>query len=196
MTPQELSVRNKQELKGEEQTRAGRTYQPDVDICETQDSLWLWADMPGVDEGSIEVKVADGVLSIEGRVSLQDYENLAPVYTEYNVGNYLRRFAVSSDIDADHIKASMASGVLKVELPKAESAKPRRIPVSLHCPPHSAGAAPHPRTLRECGRVSYCMYIIHMAVPRIEVCTSCPWPVRSRTKRAVTMDWAAKVPVV
>ena len=132
MTPQELSVRNKQELKGEEHTRAGRTYLPDVDICETQDSLWLWADMPGVDEGSIEVKLADGVLSIEGHVSLQDYEDLAPVYTEYNVGNYLRRFAVSSDIDADHIKASMANGVLKVELPKAESAKPRRIPVALH----------------------------------------------------------------
>jgi HSP20 family molecular chaperone IbpA len=132
MTPQELSVRNKQELKGEEHTRAGRAYLPDVDICETQDSLWLWADMPGVDEGSIEVKLADGVLSIEGRVSLQYYENLAPVYTEYNVGNYLRRFTVSSDIAADHIKARMANGVLEVELPKAESAKPRRIPVAVH----------------------------------------------------------------
>lgn len=132
MTPQELSVRNKQELKGDEHTRAGRTYLPDADICETPDSLWLWADMPGVDEGSIEVKLADGVLSIEGRVSPQDYENLAPVYTEYNVGNYLRRFTVSSDIDADHIAARMANGVLEVELPKAESAKPRRIPVAVH----------------------------------------------------------------
>lgn len=132
MTPQELSVRNKQELKGEEHTRAGRTYRPDADICETQDSLWLWADMPGVDEGSIEVKLADGVLSIEGRVSLQYYENLAPVYTEYNIGNYLRRFTVSSDIDADHITARLANGVLEVELPKAASAKPRRIPVAVH----------------------------------------------------------------
>ncbi len=82
MTPQELSVRNKQELKGEEQTRPGRTYVPDVDICESADSLWLWADMPGVDEESIQVNLADGVLSIEGLVSLQDYENLSPVYTE------------------------------------------------------------------------------------------------------------------
>ena len=132
MTPQELSVRNKQELKGEEHTRAGRTYLPDVDICETQDRMWMWADMPGVDEGSIEVKLADGVLSVEGRVSLQSYENLAPEYTEYNVGNYLRRFTVSSDIDADRIKARMANGVLEVELPKTESAKPRRIPVAVH----------------------------------------------------------------
>ncbi len=71
------------------------------------------------------------MLSIEGRVSLQDYEDLAPVYTEYNVGNSLRRFTVSSDIDADRIKAGMANGVLEVELPKAEHAKPRRISVAV-----------------------------------------------------------------
>jgi len=130
MTPQELSVRTKQELKGEEQTRAGRTYVPDVDICETPNSLWLWADMPGVDEQSIQINLADGVLSIEGHVSLKDYENLAPVYTEYNIGNYARRFTLSSDIDAERIKARMTNGVLELELPKAERAKPRRIPIS------------------------------------------------------------------
>jgi HSP20 family molecular chaperone IbpA len=130
MTPQELSVRTKQELKGEEHTRAGRTYVPDVDICETPNSLWLWADMPGVDEQSIQINLADGVLSIEGHVSLKDYENLSPVYTEYNIGNYARRFTLSSDIDAERIKARMTNGVLELELPKAERAKPRRIPIS------------------------------------------------------------------
>jgi len=130
MTPQELSVRTKQELKGEEHTRAGRTYVPDVDICETTNGLWLWADMPGVDERSIQVNLADGVLSIEGHVSLKDYENLSPVYTEYNIGNYARRFTLSSDIDAERIKARMTNGVLELELPKAERAKPRRIPIS------------------------------------------------------------------
>lgn len=128
---QELNVRSKQEVKGAEHTRAGRAYVPDVDICETSDSLWLWADMPGVDEKSIEVKLADGVLSIEGQVSLKEYENLSPMYTEYNVGNFARRFTVSNDIDAEHIKARMANGVLEVELPKAARAKPRRIAVSV-----------------------------------------------------------------
>jgi HSP20 family protein len=130
MTPQELSVRTKQELKGEEQTRAGRTYVPDVDICETPNSLWLWADMPGVDEESIQINLADGVLSITGHVALKDYENLSPVYTEYNIGNYARRFTLSSDIDAERIKARMTNGVLELELPKSERAKPRRIPIS------------------------------------------------------------------
>jgi HSP20 family protein len=130
MTPQELSVKAKQELKGDEHTRAGRTYVPDVDICETADGLWLWADMPGVDDQSIQINLADGVLSIEGRVAITDYEHLSPVYTEYNIGNYARRFTLSNDIDTERIKARMTNGVLELELPKAERAKPRRIPIS------------------------------------------------------------------
>jgi HSP20 family protein len=130
MTTQELNVRNKQEVSGAEHTRPGRSFVPDVDICETPDSLWLWADMPGVDEKTVEIKLADGVLSIDGQVSLKEYDNLAPLYTEYNVGNFARRFTVSSDIDAEHIKARLANGVLEVELPKAARAKPRRIAVA------------------------------------------------------------------
>ena len=132
MTEQELSVRNKQEVTAQEGTRPGRSYVPDVDIYETPELLQLWADMPGVDEKSVSIHLADGVLTIEGQVGVKDYERLAPVYTEYNVGNYLRRFTVSSDIDAGHITARMANGVLEVELPKVESAKPRRIPVVIH----------------------------------------------------------------
>lgn len=131
MTDQELNVQEKQEVKANEQTRPGRTYVPNVDIYETQEGLWLWADMPGVDDGSLEIHVADDVLSIEGRVTLQEYDNLNPVYTEYNVGNYSRRFSLSSEIDSEHIKARMTNGVLELELPKAERAKPRRITVSV-----------------------------------------------------------------
>jgi len=130
MANQELTPREKQELTRDEQTRPGRTYVPDVDIYETTDSLWLWADMPGVDEHSLEVNVADSVLSIAGRVALQDYDNLTPVYTEYNVGNYARRFTLSNEIDAERIKARMTNGVLELELPKAERTKPRRISVA------------------------------------------------------------------
>jgi len=130
MTTKALNVRDKQEVSGAEQTRPGRTYVPEVDIAETPEAMWLWADMPGVDDQSAEIHLVDRILTIEGRVSLKDYENLEPAYTEYNIGNYLRRFAVSSDVDAERIKARMANGVLEVELPKAAHAKPRRITVS------------------------------------------------------------------
>jgi len=130
MTEQEIQIRNKQELKQNEPTRAGRAYLPDVDIYEGPDGLRLWADMPGVDEKSITVDLADGVLTIEGQVDLKQYEDLSPVYTEYNVGNYVRRFTLSGDVDTDQIKARMTNGVLELELPKAERAKPRKIAVS------------------------------------------------------------------
>ncbi len=130
MAEQELSVKDKQELTTHEGTRAGRTFVPDVDIYETPDALYLWADMPGVDGKSLQVHLADGVLTIEGQVGVREYENLAPVYTEYNVGNYLRQFTLSSDVDTDKISAHVTNGVLQLQLPKSERAKPRRIAVS------------------------------------------------------------------
>ena len=130
MSPQELSVKEKQELKGAETTRPGRSYVPDIDVCETADSLWLWADMPGVDEHSVDVNLTDGVLSIEGHVALKDYEGLTPAYTEYNIGNFVRRLSLSDDVDAGRITARMVNGVLELQLPKAERAKARRIPIA------------------------------------------------------------------
>lgn len=124
-----MTVREKQELKGQEATRPGRVYQPDVDVAESQDKLLLWADMPGVDDKSIAVTLDDGELTIEGRVAVDDYANLQPLYTEYNVGDYVRRFRVSTDIDVDRIEARVVNGVLEIELPKAERVKARKIEV-------------------------------------------------------------------
>ena len=129
MTQQELDVREKQEAR-EEVTRAGRTYVPHVDIYETKEGLRLWADMPGVDEQSLNVHLDNGVLTIEGQVDVKDYENVSPLYTEYNVGNYVRRFTLSNDVDTDRIVARMQNGVLALEIPKSERAKPRRITVT------------------------------------------------------------------
>lgn len=130
MTEQELSTYKKQEVSNEEHTRPGRMFVPVVDIYETPAALWLRADMPGVDEQSIEINVADGVLTIEGHVGVKDYENLTPVYTEYNVGNFARRFTLSNTIDIGKISARMKNGVLELELPKEEKAKPRRIAIA------------------------------------------------------------------
>lgn len=132
MTDKELATSKKQEVTGNELTRPGRTFVPDVDIYETPDSLWLRADMPGVDEQSIEISVNDGVLSVQGQVAVKDYENLAPIYTEYNVGNYARRFTLANTIDAERISARMKNGVLELELPKSEKAKPRQIAISVN----------------------------------------------------------------
>ena len=130
MSAQEISVREKQELREHESTRPGRTYLPEVDICETNEALWLWADMPGVQDDSLTIHLDQGVLTIEGAVDLHDYESLTPVYSEYNVGNYARRFTLSDAIDHSGIQARLRDGVLELQLPKTERAKPKRIPIA------------------------------------------------------------------
>ena len=126
----EVAVQEKKESAVAEATLPGRTYTPSVDISESKESLWLWADVPGVDENSIDVQLENNQLTIEGRVSLDEYPDLTPVYTEYQVGNFVRSFRVSESIDMDRIKAIVRNGVLELELPKAEQARARRIAVT------------------------------------------------------------------
>jgi HSP20 family protein len=126
----EIATKEKQQLaKPQEQTRPGRYYVPDVNIYEFDESLKLWADMPGVKEKDVNVTLKDGVLTIVGQVATDMYAGLRPMYTEYNVGNYHREFVLNEDIDESKIRATLRNGVLEVELPKKEKARPRQIEV-------------------------------------------------------------------
>jgi HSP20 family protein len=131
MTTQDLTPKAKQEVEQRERTRPGRHYIPDVDICEDDEGLWLWADMPGVAPDKVDVQLVDDTLHIEGRMALGEYDGLSPLYTEYNVGDYVRRFTLPDGgrYDSDRITARLTNGVLEIRLPKAERAKPRRIQV-------------------------------------------------------------------
>jgi len=114
----------------EQNTRPGRSYQPKVDILETEAGLRLWAELPGVDESSIEVELVDGVLSLRGRVATDEYANLTPLYTEYGVGDFDARFRLSEAIDGQRIQARLRHGVLELELPKVQAARPRKIEIA------------------------------------------------------------------
>ena len=129
MTEQEIAAKEKQPVEGQEKTRAGRFFLPQVDIYEFGDSIKLWADMPGVKESDVNITLKDGVLTITGTVSTNAYEKLSPLYTEYNVGNYFRQFELNEDIDDQRIAALMKNGVLELTLPKGERAQPRQIEV-------------------------------------------------------------------
>jgi HSP20 family protein len=131
MSPQELQVQKKRELDGKEEgTVPARTFVPTADIYEDADSLRVILEMPGVEKGNVDVRVENGVLSVEGRLVLTNYRGLQPIYTEYNIGNYARSFRLSNAIDQDKIGAELKDGVLSLILPKAEKAKPRTIQVS------------------------------------------------------------------
>ena len=130
-TDHELQVQQKREVETkEESTMPARLFQPQTDIFETSEALTLVLEMPGVDKGSVEVKVENDVLNIEGRVDFSKYDGLQPLYTEYNVGHYARSFRLSSKIEQEGISAKLKDGVMNLVLPKAEKAKARKIKVS------------------------------------------------------------------
>ena len=131
MSAQELQVQQKRELeKKEETTIPARTFVPTADIFETEQSLTMVVEMPGVDKGKVDVNVEDGVLTMRGQIDFSKYEGMQPIYTEYNIGHYRRSFTLSNKIDQGRITAEMKDGVLTLVLPKAEEAKPRRISVA------------------------------------------------------------------
>jgi HSP20 family protein len=130
MNDKELQVRGKQELQtGTEQTRPGPVFIPAVDIFESEDTITLLADMPGVTGDGVTIDLHDGQLTITGEVEAQASENERVLLREYETGRYQREFTVSDRIDQAKISATMKEGVLRLLLPKAEKAKPRKIPV-------------------------------------------------------------------
>ena len=128
----ELQVQQKREVeKPEETTVPARFYQPNTDIFEDEGSLTVVMEMPGVQKGNVEIKIEKNVLDIEGKIDFSKYQNLEPLYTEYNVGHYKRSFSLSSKIDQSKISAEMNDGLLTLVLPKAATsrANPVALPV-------------------------------------------------------------------
>ena len=128
---QALTPQQKKELESrEEKTLAGKFYVPDTDVFENDNAITMTMEIPGVNKEDVEIKLEQRRLSVQGRINFDSYQQFKPVYTEYNVGHFSRHFMLSSDIDTDSIKASVADGVLSLVLPKAKSAGLRRIRVS------------------------------------------------------------------
>jgi HSP20 family molecular chaperone IbpA len=128
---QALEVQEKKELVSkEEKTVPTRYYVPNTDIHETEDSLTVVMEVPGVEKKDIEVNLENDVLRVEGRIDFGKYEGLDPLYTEYNVGHFARAFTLSREIDQQQISAQLEDGVLTLTLKKAAEARPRRIAVS------------------------------------------------------------------
>lgn len=102
---------------------------PPIDIFETDEGLVLRADLPGVTAESLELQVQENKLTLFGRVETDLPPEDRLVHQEYQVGDFLRSFILSDDVDHDRITARFNDGVLELTLPRAERAKPRKIEV-------------------------------------------------------------------
>jgi HSP20 family protein len=114
-----------------ERTRECACYIPRADIYETEDNIVVVADMPGVDQKSIDISLEKYILTINGYVEPPEIEGYSLAWAEYDIGDYQRSFRISNEIDRDKIEATIKDGVLRLFLPKAEQAKLKKISVKV-----------------------------------------------------------------
>jgi len=114
---------------GPEQTRSGPVYSPAVDIFENDSSITVLADLPGVRANDLKIDLRDNVLTLTGRVAQSEASAEATVLREYEPGMFFRQFTLGETIEQSKIDAKLSDGVLRLELPKAERARPRQIAV-------------------------------------------------------------------
>lgn len=128
-TAKELQKKEAATPEGVERTRPRKAYTPAVDILERKDEIIVTADMPGVDEKTVDITLEKNILTITGSVNHVFPDSHRMVLSEYDIGDYERAFTLSEEVDRDRINATVKNGVLRLVLPKAATAKTRKIEV-------------------------------------------------------------------
>lgn len=102
---------------------------PPVDVVEDSTGITLYADMPGVPRDKLHLRIEGDQLAIEGEIDLAVSQGMESTHAEVTLPRYRRAFTLSKELDASKVSAELAQGVLRVRIPKAEHAQPRRIEV-------------------------------------------------------------------
>ena len=102
---------------------------PPVDVIEDATGITLYADLPGVPRDQLQLRVEGDQLTIEGEIRLPVAQGVESTHAEVTLPRYRRAFTLSKELDAGNVSAELSQGVLRVRIPKAEHAQPRRIEV-------------------------------------------------------------------
>ena len=105
-------------------------WAPAVDIYETANELVLTAEIPGIDEKDIEIKIEDNTLSLKGERKFEKEtkeENFHRIERSY--GSFYRAFTLPNSVDTEHIQAMHDNGVLRVVMPKKQELKPKTVKI-------------------------------------------------------------------
>jgi HSP20 family protein len=106
------------------------TWIPPVDISEDKDRISLTAELPGFTEDQVEVQMEGGVLTIRGERKFEDEKEGRNFHRlERSYGTFVRSFTLPNNVDRENIRASFQNGLLEIDLPKREEARPRQIKV-------------------------------------------------------------------
>ena len=105
---------------------------PPVDVIEDATGITLYADLPGVPKDKLNLRVDGDLLSIEAELNLPVPQGTAASHAEVQLTRYRRAFTLSKELDAGKVAAELSQGVLRLRIPKAEHAQPRRIQVQVN----------------------------------------------------------------
>jgi HSP20 family molecular chaperone IbpA len=109
--------------------RAEASLLPPVDVIEDAQGITLYADLPGVPKDKVTLHVEDDTLTIEGEVALPVPEGMQASHAEVQLSRYRRVFQLSKELDADKVTAELNHGVLKLRIPKALHAQPKKVEI-------------------------------------------------------------------
>ncbi len=114
----------------EERDLTASSWTPSVDIYETESDVVLSAELPGIEEKDIEIKIEDNTLTLKGERNFEKEtkeENYHRIERAY--GSFYRSFSLPHYVDQDNIRAEHESGVLKIHMPKKHEAKPKKVKI-------------------------------------------------------------------
>lgn len=117
--------------KDESARREAAAMLPPVDVIEDAAGITLYADLPGVPKDKLNIRVEADALTIEGEVSLPLAQGMEASYAEVQLPSYRRVFTLGQELDSDKAAAELRNGVLRLHIPKAEHARPRKIEVQV-----------------------------------------------------------------
>lgn len=104
---------------------------PQVDVIEDATGITLYADMPGVPKDRLNVRVEGETLLLEGELVMAVPQEMQASHAEVQRTRYRRAFTLSRELDPDKVSAEFSQGVLRLRIPKADHAQPRRIAVQV-----------------------------------------------------------------
>ena len=113
-------------------SRQGPGFVPALDLSESEDGYMVEVAVPGMKPEDLQITVENNVLTIKGEVRHESEEQKRNYHrVERRYGAFQRTVALPSTVKADAINASLDSGILRLDIPKAEEVKPRRISVNV-----------------------------------------------------------------
>jgi HSP20 family protein len=113
-----------------EQEGIAVAWAPPVDVAETPDHLTFQIEVPGFKENELTLRAENGVLTVEGERKFEEEKKDRSYHrVERAYGRFSRSFSLPVNVSTDNVKASLTDGVLSIEMPKREEAKPKSIPI-------------------------------------------------------------------